>query len=155
MTRLTDVRKLDCISVLLLAAAFASFSAAVMLAVRPVAAAIPDHLLDRVRGANNGQNRTSLGSCSAINATPPAVAFTACTQVNQTCITCAQEASYKAGGGAGNFDVNNPNNVNCNPNGNGNTGTCTLVNGMLQCNGGGQYNCTVNATQFPTQPQGP
>ena len=61
------VREQDLISLMLVALALASLAAAAVPGARPVGLAIPDHLLERVRGTNPMTIQQSEGSCTGIN----------------------------------------------------------------------------------------
>jgi hypothetical protein len=146
---------MDSVSLVLLAAAVATLSAAISVGLRPVGGSIPEHLLNRVRGANNGQALATVGSCSAINAVPPAVAYNACAAAGTTCIACAVLVqSYQANGNPGQFDPNNFWFQSCvPPGGSGTTGTCTLnARGLLLCANPSPFACLATAQQYATQP---
>ncbi len=174
MMRFQDVRQIDSASLLLLAAAFASLSVAIMLSVRPVAAAIPDCLLDRVRGADPNTVKQPQGTCTAINVqtanspppgpTPPYVDGSVggaggCAIAGQPCIVCNTGAfakSFLPAPGNGTLDVFHGQAIDCNPTtGEGTLGSCTLFGGNLMCNATGDYDCSTTASNYPTQPQPP
>jgi len=166
MISFKHVRKLDLFSFVLLAFVLASFSAVAMLGLRPAAAAIPDHLLDRVRGASPNTKAQSEGSCTGINVntanSPPAPnppyadGTKNCTIVGQPCIICLLSVnSFIPVTGNGNISSNGTA-VNCNPpgTGSGQLGSCTNEGGNLLCNPTGTYDCSTFASQYPSQRQG-
>ncbi len=141
-------------------------AAANLLAVRTDSAAIPEHLLDRVRGANPDYNRYPDGwTCTTLNVfganavspppVPPYVSWAGCggpTPAGSPCITCKEPQNQYQ------FDeVMNAQNpcdyktqflVNCNgAGGTGQLGAC--VGGA--CSATGTWDCDLPAQSFSLQ----
>jgi hypothetical protein len=160
---------MDSVSLVLLAATLASLSVAIMLAVRPVAAAMPDQVLDRVRGADPNTKKASEGMCTDINVNtanspppgpnPPYVNAQGCQMKGQPCILCRTSTnSYMPALGNQPIQQSNPQAVDCNPSGGtglGSLGSCELVGGSLMCNQTGNYDCNTNGIDYPKQTSPP
>jgi hypothetical protein len=95
----------DRASLMLFAALIASLSLA-LLGARADTPSIPDHLLDRIRGAYPEAQQNPAGSCTTINVIeanysgggPYVNGFSDCTVANSACITCkAGVSGYSLG----------------------------------------------------------
>ncbi len=148
------VREQDLISLMLVALALASLAAAAVPGARPVGLAIPDHLLERVRGTNPMTIQQSEGSCTGINVntanSPPAPnppyvdGNGGCAISGQPCIVCLLGVnSFVPAQGNGAIKVKMALGTLCNNpgSGSGQLGSCQLVGGSLMCNTTGTYDC--------------
>jgi hypothetical protein len=161
MKSIRSLRSYDRISVGLIVTALLSVSAAAAVLHQSSASAIPDRLLDRVRGGNPSYVRAinQYQNCTIWNVDinnesgGTLVPYTDCIPAGATCIQCVALANYVLNPGPGSplawpkpiqaIDCNNPG---------GNQGTCTLVSGSLVCNLSAAYNCDQYAQKWSLEP---
>lgn len=160
MSVIDKVRGRDRVSLGL--AATALFALATALAAVPLSGhpAIPDRLLDRVRGASPNYYRTGNvngANCTAWNvyvdnsAGYNYVTFYGCTAIGQTCISCALQNNYVVKSTPG-MPLAFPKLiviVDCNnASGWGSQGTCGTGSGQLACDLTGNFDCDQYAANF-------
>jgi len=161
MISVKGIRGWDCLSIVWLGIALASFLLGIALAVWPASAAIPDHLLDRIRGANPDYQKQSQGSCTAENVytanlflVPPAVPYVGwgnCVVAGPPCILCANLNSYLDQYFQNTtmpINWKTPGVVVCQPPAGGTLGTCTLVGASFLCSASGVWPCSTTGINY-------
>jgi hypothetical protein len=155
MIRIKNVGGYDWASVALLATALLSLLTAAAIMARSHPSAIPERLLDRVRGANPSYYRSidQYTNCTTWNiyygGLTGYVPYYGCTALNTPCVTCASKANYDLNYGTGTplafpkpigiVDCNNPA---------GWEGTCGFMGTNLACFFSQGYDCDQYASNF-------
>jgi hypothetical protein len=153
MSIIGKARACDGVSLGLAVAALLGLATALAAAPLSGRPAIPDRLLDRVRGANpaywrslnpNWPNCSSLNVYAANSAGGSYVTYYNCAAAGTPCMSCALNNNYQINRGAGNPDCfpKPIGAVNCNNASRyGQIGACTSLNGAWFCNLTTNYNC--------------
>ncbi len=161
MIRIKNLVGHDRISIGLLAVALVSFLAALTVTTTTSFSAIPERLLDRVRGASPSWFRTvnpTLPNCTALmvfqltSAGFTVVAWTGCNAANigTTCIQCANVPNYQLNATPG-TPLAYPKPVEsseCNGGSGSSSGTCQLIGGNPACNLMNGYDCDQYAFYY-------
>ncbi len=166
MFGLKEVRGWDLVSMMLLVAALGSLLLAASTSLQPAPAAIPEHLLNRVRGSNPSYYQQVINTCTNLVVSlandeipppvPPYVAYDACTALGQPCILCligAGSTDYALEDNDGSHPNIWPKPIHitdCNPQPQ-DWGLVATCDATLKCNGGVDFDCNTSAESYGSQ----